>query len=84
MNDASKRVSAWKFLVELKQPDGSTLPRTCYVRLADRDAAAKALIKERPDANFRIDYGEPLTEGDLHKALGDTFLRDEVVRCVPL
>jgi hypothetical protein len=76
------KVVAWKFLAELNDPDGLPVIRACYVELADRTAAAQALAAEHRGANFRVDRGEPLTEEGLHAELRDTFLHDEVVRCV--
>jgi hypothetical protein len=75
---------AWKFVAELRQGDGRILPRYCYVKKADRDQAAKALWESHPGANFRIDVGEPLTQNPLDEALGsgNSFLIDEIVRCV--
>jgi hypothetical protein len=85
MNDASEKVVAWKFVAELKQPGGDVLPRVCYVKVANKDAAVKALLKQRPDAHFRIDAGEPLTEAGLYEALQDSFLPDEGgALCPPL
>jgi hypothetical protein len=81
MEDVPK-IFAWKFLAELKQPEGHSVVLACYVKLADRTAAAKALAAEHFGANFRVDAGEPLTEENLHAELQDTFLHDEVVRCV--
>ena len=75
------KIVAWKFLAELKQPEGSVI-RACYVKLADRTAAARALAAEHFGANFRVDAGEPLTEESLHAELKDTFLHGEIVRCV--
>jgi|SRR5208337_2231245 len=76
------KIVAWKFLAELKQPEGHSGIRACYVKLADRTAAARALAAEHFGANFRVDAGEPLTEESLHAELKDTFLHGEIVRCV--
>lgn len=77
-------ICAWKFLAEVPQEDGRMLLRYCYVKLTDRNAAAKALWEYYSGANFRIDTGEGLTQSQLDEAFdsGDTFLTDEVVRCV--
>ena len=72
MEDVPK-IFAWKFLAELKQPEGHSVVLACYVKLADRTAAAKALAAEHFGANFRVDAGEPLTEENLHAELQDTF-----------
>src|SRR5271167_3537979 len=81
MTDVPK-VVAWKFLVVLKQPEGHSVIRACYVKLPNRTAAAQALAAEHVGANFRVDAGQPLTEESLHAELRDMFLHDEIVRCV--
>lgn len=77
-------ICAWKFVAEIPQEDGRVLPRYCYVKKANRNEAAKALSENHPGANFRIDTGEALTQIQLDEILGsgDTFLIDEIVRCV--
>jgi hypothetical protein len=75
---------AWKFIAEIPQEDGPPMPRVCYVRVADRNQAAKALLEHYPGANFRIDTGEWLAQDQLDEARGsgDGFLVDKIVRCV--
>ena len=76
-------IVAWKFDVELPQPDGGALSRVCYVKLADRDLAVEALMREYPNAKFRILRGKSVSEETLDGAFpGDNFLADDVVRCV--
>lgn len=73
----------WKFDVKTTQANGGILPRVCYVKLKDREFAAKALIKAYPKANFAIHRGTPVSDEHLDEAFpGDSFLADEVVRCV--
>lgn len=74
---------AWRFDVELPQPEGGVLPRVCYVKLPDRDKAVKALVREHPKANFPIHRAKPVSNDALDEAFhGDSFLLDEEVRCV--
>jgi len=75
---------AWKFIAAIPQGNGPPMPRLCYVRMADRNQAAKALWEQHPGASFRIDTGESLTQDQLDEALGsgNGFLIDEIVRCV--
>jgi hypothetical protein len=72
-------IVAWKFDVELPQPDGGALARLCYVRLPDRDLAVKALLNAYPNAKFMLRKGKSLSSEQAHEAFGQSV---EVVLCV--
>lgn len=69
--------TAWKFEARIKQDDGRSSSRTCFVAFDDRHVALAALEKNQNVTG--TDTGEPLSEEEVVAILGYSLKEGDMV-----
>ena len=69
--------TAWKFEARIKQDDGRSSSRTCFVAFDDRHVALAALEKNQNVAGTNT--GQPLSEEEVVEILGYSLKKGDVV-----